>query len=245
MKRYSFLYFQSFDNPCLKEPFNCHIKVFFWGGFGCSWTVLLRLSQTQLWSEFCLLPTASLSFSLAEFFLHYPNVIIFFLENVIGSFACCRLSQSSLHVQSPRVKFSPWAYLPLDIPLGKFQRARRKIFHVGTILSYLSLSPIYDPQNITRSDPDRREKHQVTLHAFKTAFIWSVWLESLCFSRGQKRYLVYIKWRGPPECGPRRSSCTHLQSAQRLPIASLSSPELLSDLFTCSPHVAQAKGRRA
>lgn len=34
----------------------------------------------------------------------------------------------------------------------------------------------------------------------------------------------------------------HTSAACRVsPVASLSSPELLSDLFTCSPHAAQAK----
>lgn len=37
----------------------------------------------------------------------------------------------------------------------------------------------------------------------------------------------------------------HTSAERRVsPVASLSSPELLSDLFTCSPHAAQAKRMR-
>lgn len=74
------------------------------------------------------------------------------------------------------------------------------------------------------------------------------------FFLGHNRYVLYI-------CGiyiyiyiksvARSSSmwlpAQHLHTSaecRESPVASLSSPELLSDLFTCSPHAAQAKRMR-
>lgn len=68
-------------------------------------------------------------------------------------------------------------------------------------------------------------------------------VESMCFSWGV----------AATRCiSVARSSCMRLQaqhlhtSAERRqsPVASLSAPELLSDLFTCSPQAAQAKRMR-
>lgn len=63
----------------------------------------------------------------------------------------------------------------------------------------------------------------------------------MCFSWGRAEICcIYIS-------GSMWLQAEHLHtSAERRvsPVASLSSPELLSDLFTCSPHAAQAKRMR-
>lgn len=76
-------------------------------------------------------------------------------------------------------------------------------------------------------------------------FIWSIWLESMCFSRGRSRYLVYIYQVAWSSSMWLQAKHLHTSAECRVsPVASLSSPELLSDLFTCSPHAAQAKRTR-
>lgn len=52
---------------------------------------------------------------------------------------------------------------------------------------------------------------------------------------------IYIKWRGPLSMWLRAKHLHTSAECRVSPVASLSSPELLSDLFTCSPNAAQAK----
>ena len=52
---------------------------------------------------------------------------------------------------------------------------------------------------------------------------------------------IYIKWRGPLSMWLRAKHLHTSAECTVSPVASLSSPELLSDLFTCSPNAAQAK----
>jgi len=75
IKSYGFLFLGARIIIFPKQGFNCVVKVFF-GVFPCSWTKLLRQTPNQTGRRLSLSLSflLCLSFSLANFSLHYPNV---------------------------------------------------------------------------------------------------------------------------------------------------------------------------